>query len=136
MPWMELPREVLYTTNHYLSTNNAAHLQPVLWIRIRVGSVSRSFVDPDPYSEYGTGSTTLFATQNLRQIKYRYLPPLSGWSDLERGQVGSSRAAGAYRPLPFFMALLMSPTVWFLVGPRTRLIIPPSIGRFLTVKII
>ena len=27
---------------------------PVLWIRIRIGSVFRSFVDPDPYSEYGS----------------------------------------------------------------------------------
>ena len=29
----------------------------VLWIRIRIGSVFRSFVDPDPYSEYGSRST-------------------------------------------------------------------------------
>ena len=28
---------------------------PVLWIRIRIGSVFRSFVDPD--SQYGSGST-------------------------------------------------------------------------------
>ena len=30
---------------------------PVLWIRIRIGSVFRSFLDPDLYSEYGSGST-------------------------------------------------------------------------------
>ena len=33
--------------------------EAVLWIRIlsRIGSVFRSFLDPDPYSEYGSGST-------------------------------------------------------------------------------
>ena len=31
--------------------------QPVLWIRIRIGSIFRSFLDPDPYSEYGFGFT-------------------------------------------------------------------------------
>ena len=30
---------------------------PVLWIRILIGSAFRSFLDPDPYSEYGSGST-------------------------------------------------------------------------------
>ena len=30
--------------------------QAVLWIRIRIGSVFRSFLDPDSYSEYGFGS--------------------------------------------------------------------------------
>ena len=28
-----------------------------LWIRIQIGSVFSSFVDPDPHSEYGSGST-------------------------------------------------------------------------------
>ena len=32
-------------------------LKTVLWIRIRIGSVFRSFVDPDTYSQYGFGST-------------------------------------------------------------------------------
>ena len=32
-------------------------VKPVLWIRIRIASVFRSFRDPDPYSEYGYGST-------------------------------------------------------------------------------
>ena len=29
---------------------------PVLWIRICIGSIFISFVDPDPYSAYGSGS--------------------------------------------------------------------------------
>ena len=29
---------------------------PVLWIRIRIGSVFRSFLDPGQHSEYGSGS--------------------------------------------------------------------------------
>ena len=29
----------------------------VLWIRIHIGSVFSSFVDPDPYSENGSGFT-------------------------------------------------------------------------------
>ena len=29
----------------------------LLWIRIRLGFVFKSYVDPDPYSEYGSGST-------------------------------------------------------------------------------
>ena len=28
----------------------------VLWIRIQIGSLFRNFVDPDPYSEYRSGS--------------------------------------------------------------------------------
>ena len=28
----------------------------VLWIRIRIGSIFRSLLDPNPYSEYGSGS--------------------------------------------------------------------------------
>ena len=35
------------------------YLSAVLWIRIRIGSVFRNFVDPDPYSRYGLGSTHL-----------------------------------------------------------------------------
>ena len=31
--------------------------QAVLWIRIRIGSLFWSFVNPDPYSEYESGST-------------------------------------------------------------------------------
>ena len=30
---------------------------PVLWIRIQIGSVFSSFVDPGPYSDYRSGST-------------------------------------------------------------------------------
>jgi hypothetical protein len=30
--------------------------KPGLWIRIRIGSVFRDFVDPDPYWESGSGS--------------------------------------------------------------------------------
>ena len=33
----------------------SSFLNPVLWIRIQIGSVFRTFVDP--YSEYGSGST-------------------------------------------------------------------------------
>ena len=33
-------------------TNYLAGFQSVLWIRIRIGSVFRSLVDPDPYSEF------------------------------------------------------------------------------------
>ena len=33
------------------------YLVAVLWIRIRIGSVFRSFLDPDTYSHYGFGSS-------------------------------------------------------------------------------
>ena len=32
-------------------------LNAVLWIRIRIRSVFKGFLEPDPYSEYGSGST-------------------------------------------------------------------------------
>ena len=42
---------------------------PLLLIRIRIGSVFRSFVDPDPYSQYGSGST--YVNTYRYRIKYR-----------------------------------------------------------------
>ena len=36
---------------------NNLWFEAVLWIRIRNGSVFRSFLDPDPYSENGSKST-------------------------------------------------------------------------------
>ena len=39
-------------------------IKPVFWIRIRIRSVFISFVDPDPYSEYGS-------THVNYTIKYR-----------------------------------------------------------------
>ena len=38
---------------------NVITLKPVLWTRIQIGSVFRNFVDPDQYSEYGSGWTLL-----------------------------------------------------------------------------
>ena len=45
-------------TGHLVSTQtcNTRYVIPMLWIRIQIGSVFRTFVDPDPYSEYGFGS--------------------------------------------------------------------------------
>ena len=40
----------------HLVSYHPADLVSVLWIRIRIGSVFRSFGDPDPYSEYLSGS--------------------------------------------------------------------------------
>ena len=39
----------------------------VLWIRIRIGSVFRTFLDPDPYSKYASGTTHV----NCKCIKWR-----------------------------------------------------------------
>ena len=39
------------------SSHNNDNRLPVLWIRIRIGSVFRSFPDPDPFSEYESGFT-------------------------------------------------------------------------------
>ena len=41
--------------NAALNQNNRLY-QPVLWIRIWIGSVVSNFVDANPYSEYGSGS--------------------------------------------------------------------------------
>ena len=41
-------------------------LKAVLWIRLRIGSVFRSFVDPEPYSEYGSGSTHVYCKYRIK----------------------------------------------------------------------
>ena len=43
------------------------HPESVLWIRIQIGSVLRNFVDQNPYSEYGSGSTQV----KIGQIRYK-----------------------------------------------------------------
>ena len=40
-----------------LQAHPGEFLEEKLWIRIRIGSVFRSFLDPEPYSEYRSGST-------------------------------------------------------------------------------
>ena len=52
-PW----RHTTVPEQHIWAIKQSYTRNSVLWIRIRIGSIFRSFLDPDPYSEYGSGST-------------------------------------------------------------------------------
>ena len=43
------------------------YIEEKLWIRICIGSVFRSFLDPEPYSEYRSGSTHVNIGLNERK---------------------------------------------------------------------
>ena len=40
-----------------ISSLETSQVPAELWIRIQIGSVFSNLLDPDPYSEYGSGST-------------------------------------------------------------------------------
>ena len=57
---------------------HAAKCKSVLWIRIRIGSVFRSFLDPDPYSKYVSGSThantgTVWDKIEAKDVRFKIL---------------------------------------------------------------
>ena len=62
--WQKFVNFWLSMLQFAIQNNFFIQFQTVLWIPIRIGSVFRSFLDPDPYSEDGCGSTHVNIEQN------------------------------------------------------------------------